>query len=54
MDEIQGTLVTYMVVVITILLMITMVMTISINEYLSKMANNCITVEGKVYCERGE
>lgn len=52
MDDIQGTLVTYMVVAIAILMLVIMVMTISINEYLSKMNSNCITVEGKVYCEQ--
>ena len=54
MDDIQGTLVTSMAVFITIFMLITMVMTISINEYLSKMTNNCITVDGKIYCEQGE
>lgn len=54
MDDIQGTLVTYMVVAIAILMLFIMVMTISINEYLSKMMNNCITIDGKVYCEQGK
>lgn len=54
MDDIQATLVSFMTVVITVFMLITMVMTISINEYLSKMMNNCITIDEKVYCERGD
>lgn len=52
MDEIFGIFTAVIVTILLILTIVTQVFVMDMSQILNGMTKNCITIEGKVYCEQ--